>query len=197
METWLNIKGYEGYYQVSDLGNVRSVNRRIMTLAKDSHVREYKSKLLRPKIRPDGYLTVNLVMSGNDVTRRIHRLVLEAFKPSTCEDKTDCNHINGVRSDNRLVNLEWLNRSDNLKHSYRTLGRVHAASGKFGGNSAKAISVACFDKYTGVLVKQYPSLTDAIVDGYCISKISSCINGKSNFHRNLTWKKMEKMNANN
>lgn len=197
METWVDIKGCEGYYQVSDLGRVRSVTRTVKTVAKDNHVREYKSRLLKPKVRPDGYLTVNLTMSEINITRRVHRLVLENFCPPTCDDKRDCNHINGVRSDNRLINLEWLTRSENITHSYRILGRVHAASGKFGGDSAKAIPVACFDKVTGALIKQYRSLSDATVDGYCISKISSCINGKRAYHGNLTWKRTEKMNANN
>jgi hypothetical protein len=96
MESWLPIVGYEGKYAVSDFGNVRNAKTgRIMKLSPNK----------------DGYLHTILSNKGRK-TCSVHRLVLETFLPT---DGKEVNHKNHIKTDNRLENLEWCSRSENLR----------------------------------------------------------------------------------
>jgi len=102
MESWLPIVGYEGKYAVSDFGNVRNAK---------------TGRILKPS-NSDGYLRVNL--SNNGVkTFLVHRLVIETFFPI---DDKEVNHKNHITTDNRLENLEWCSRSENLRFRQKREG---------------------------------------------------------------------------
>lgn len=107
-EIWKDICGYEGKYQVSNLGRVKSLY--------DGHG-NYRELIMKGRNEGHGYLKVDLSKDGKCKGIRIHRLVAMAFIPNP-ENKKDVNHINGIKSDNRAVNLEWATRSENLKHAY-------------------------------------------------------------------------------
>jgi hypothetical protein len=114
---WKPIKGYEGRYSISDTGVVWSEERLV----------DYGDKFVtcgnREKIsRIDrkGYVSVCLSTNGKNKCIRVHRLVAEAFI-SNPEGLKEVNHINGDKTDNRIENLEWSNRSRNITHSYRVL----------------------------------------------------------------------------
>jgi len=108
-EQWRDIGGYEGVYQVSDHGRVRRTGR-----GRGAKV----GRILRPSLSR-GYPHVQLYMHQQQDTRRIHRLVAEAFLPNPrgCED---VNHKNGDKADNSVDNLEWCTRSENHRHAFRT-----------------------------------------------------------------------------
>ena len=126
MEIWKEIEGYEGVYQVSNHGNVRSLNYR----------KTKKVKNLKPQKDKKEYFTVGLCREGRMKWGKIHRLVASAFLPNP-DKKPQVNHINGNKSDNRVENLEWATESENQLHAYktglkagsqewgRTLGKVH------------------------------------------------------------------------
>lgn len=118
-EIWKDIKGYEGLYQVSSLGNVRSLDR-----YKKNRKGRYlqKGRILNKNYDKDGYLIVGLYKNGKGKTKKIHRLVAEAFIPNP-EDKPTINHKNGIRSNNCVENLEWATMSENQLHAYRVLNR--------------------------------------------------------------------------
>lgn len=124
-ETWLPIAGFEGHYEVSDLGNVRSLDRVVLVGLPNGTI--YEKRLVGCAISPNNctnkYLKVSL--SGKQIL--VHRLVAIAFLPNE-EGKRDVNHKNGVITDNRLVNLEWATRSENQKHAFRELGRCCATA---------------------------------------------------------------------
>jgi len=105
---WAPIKGYEDSYEISSLGQVRSLN----------FAQTGKTGLLSPGRGSWGYYTVSL----KHRSRAIHRLVAEHFI-SNPSNLPQVNHKNGVRSDNRLENLEWVTASQNVKHSYDYLDR--------------------------------------------------------------------------
>lgn len=110
MEKWKDITGYEGLYQVSDQGQVRSLDRRVKSKGSGSYLR--KGQLIKPKIRRDGYPSVGLRRDGGREFLLVHRLVLEAFvgvRPEGMEAR----HLNDVKGDPRLENLVWGTRSEN------------------------------------------------------------------------------------
>lgn len=120
MENWKEIKGFEGYYEVSDLGRIRSVDRTITY--KNGQVHFYKSKLINQQLNPDNeYLIVKLNMKNKQITKNVHRLVLETFILNP-DKKPLCNHKNGIKQDNRVSNLEWCTQSENMQHAVEKLG---------------------------------------------------------------------------
>lgn len=113
MEIWKDINGYEGLYQVSSLGRVRSLDR----LDRAGVFR--KGKIIKSFTIPSGYNYVSLHKDGKKKNKSIHRLVALAFLERT-SDNLDVNHKNGDKDDNRASNLEWCTHSDNMKHAVCT-----------------------------------------------------------------------------
>lgn len=107
-EVWRDVVGYEGFYQVSDLGRVRSVDRIIVEKATGIK-RKLKGRLLTPAIRSNGYAVVNL---GRNNHRRVHHIVMDAFV-GTRKEGFEVDHINRNRADNRLENLRYITVSEN------------------------------------------------------------------------------------
>lgn len=119
-EIWKDIPGYEGYFQVSSLGNFRSLDR--IVKYKTSGTRKYPGKRLLVENMEDGYQRIVLMRDANRVRYMCHRLVALAFVPNP-DNKPFVNHINGIRNDNRPENLEWCTQSENELHSTRILGK--------------------------------------------------------------------------
>lgn len=111
-EQWRPVPGYEGYYEVSDQGRVRSLDRLIVYVNGDRHYT--KGKLKSVSDNGNGYLSVSLSRNNSDVRRYVHRLVLEAFVGPAPEGMEAC-HGNAKRHDNRLSNLRWDTRVENCK----------------------------------------------------------------------------------
>ena len=105
-ETWKAVKGYEGLYEVSTFGRVRSLGK---IFYKDNHgticKTIYQPQIIAQRYHTAGYLIVQLNNHKNQKTMRVHRLVAEAFIPNP-ENKPFINHKNGIKDDNRLENLE-------------------------------------------------------------------------------------------
>lgn len=114
MEVWKDVLGYEGYYEVSDLGRVRSVERRIVRNDGISQVR--KSKVLSQFKNKDGYMSVHLCSCGNDERIAVHRLVAIAFVDGY-EDGMEVNHKDCRRDNNVAANLEWVSHGKNVAYA--------------------------------------------------------------------------------
>lgn len=103
IELWKSIEGWENRYEVSNLGNVRNSKTKTLKIANSSN---------------SGYLRLNFYNGSNIKRFSVHRLVAEAFIPNS-ENKLDVNHKDGNKQNNHVDNLEWVTRSENLKHAYK------------------------------------------------------------------------------
>lgn len=103
-EIWVYITGFNNYL-VSNLGRVKSI-------------KDNKEKILKPRYSKRKYERVNLYIKSKPHTFYVHTLVAKNFIPNEDKSKTTVNHINGIKTDNRVDNLEWLSNLENLKHAF-------------------------------------------------------------------------------
>lgn len=171
-EIWRDIKGYEGLYQVSNLGNVKS-----LCYNKTKNL----SKLLKPrknKVSGDAYFIVSLCKNGIHKNFYIHRLVAEAFIENV-NDLPQVNHIDEDKSNNKVSNLEWCTIAYNL--NYGTCRK----------RAARKTGMSVF-QYTkdGNFVKEYYSIHEATRQTG-ITNVGDCIRGKSKTAGGFVWKLKE------
>lgn len=128
-EQWVPIKGYEGYYEISNMGRVKALARKVK--AKSSSYIILPEEIRLNRLNNQGYVRLNF--SKNRVVEHlnVHRLVAYAFIP-LIPDKPFINHKNGIRHDNRVDNLEWCTTAENVLHGFRSNGRIHPHKNKFG-----------------------------------------------------------------
>lgn len=175
MEIWKNIKGYEGFYQISDMGCVKSLERTV--IKKDGRKQTVKERILKPAMTKDGYLMTYLCSSQKRKWFRVHRLVCEAFHENP-DGKTQVNHINENKTDNRACNLEWCTVKENNNHGTRNARIAETLSKPIG-------------QYTidGEFVKVWSSVMEAQRQaGFDCGHISSVANGKRKTHKGFVWK---------
>lgn len=119
IEEWRDVKGWEGLYQVSSMGRVRSIDR--MVAHRDGKKQFYKGAPKKLRLHKTGYILVFLHRGGKkgeNKMYRVHRLVAEAFVPNP-EGKKVVNHKNFNRTDNRAINLEWCTTKENIIHRFK------------------------------------------------------------------------------
>lgn len=121
-EVWKDIVGYEGLYQVSNLGRVKSLERLSKNL---SHIKE---KIMTPQFKR-GYYHILF----NKKCYRVHRLVAQAFIPNP-NSLPEVNHINGIKTDNRVDNLEWVSHDTNMKHASQIINHMGSAINQYNLN---------------------------------------------------------------
>lgn len=112
-EEWRDIKGFEGLYQVSNLGRVKSLDRI------DNNNRIRRGRILKPSMKKSGYVHIILHKKGNPYYLLLHRIVAEAFIPNP-NNLPQVNHINEDKSINSSDNLEWITSKDNINFGNRT-----------------------------------------------------------------------------
>lgn len=187
-EIWKDIVGYEGYYILSNRGEVVGLERTIV--GKDGVVKIYKRKKQKTFISTTGYVIVILCKNGVAKKKSIHRLLATAFIPNP-HNKPEINHKNSIRSDNRLENLEWVTRSENVQHGY-SFGFMKQKRKPFIEKETKINKIkrsVVQLSLDGVYVNEYESISSASKSNNLHSAgISNCCRNKSAFCGKYLWK---------
>ena len=161
------------------------------TVKRGDGVMRIKACIPVKKYDPGKYHIVACRIDGRMRLLRVHRLVLLAFDWRDGCEKLDVNHKNGIRTDNRLENLEWCTRSENHLHAYRVLGRKPAMLGRISHNRGKSVpsqwKPVIARNENGDKVHEFPSLSHAEKAGFGRSGISHCISGRQKSHKGLVW----------
>ena len=163
MEIWKEVKGYEGLYQVSNLGRIKR------------HFKNGKENILNGKIDKDGYIEVILSKNQNKKYCRLHRLVACAFI-SNPDDKAEVNHKDRNKRNNDVCNLEWVTPSENVRHTFLT------------GRKIRTRAVVQYNKNME-LVAEFDSLKEASKKiKLKQNNISTCCNGKQKTVGGYIWR---------
>jgi hypothetical protein len=149
VEIWKDIKGFESKYQVSNLGNVRSLDRD--TDRKDGRIMKLKGTLLKYRYQHSGYASICMGRKNY----LVHRLVAKAFLENQYDYKVDVNHIDCDKSNNKVENLEWVSKSENIQHAINS-NRFKRVYGKEHWQSKKVIQKS----KDGQFVKIWESFSD-------------------------------------
>ena len=162
-EVWKDIKSFEGRYQISNFGNVRTLNWK----------KTGKIRLMSPAHTLNGYKMMVFRVSGAGSKQKhplVHRLVAEAFIPNP-ENKPYVNHIDGNKANNRVDNLEWVTRSENEKHKIYALGHPS-------GSMIPPKPIRCVETK-----KIYPSISEAARQTGCAQTTISSVVLKKKWHK--------------
>lgn len=163
-EIWQDIEGYEGLYQVSNMGRVKSL-------------KWNKERILKPYATRNGYLLVHLRAGENEKRLLVHRLVAAAFVPNP-RNKPQINHVNEIKADNRACNLEWMTAKENINH-----GSHNERSAK---KRSKPVGQFTLD---GELLKTWTSTMEAYRQGgFSYGNIGAVARGERKTAYGFVWK---------
>ena len=175
-EVWKDVEGYEGFYQISNLGRVKSLKQKSFSREKIMKI------IVNPKF---GYAQLNFRVDNKIKCFKIHRLVAIAFIPNP-ENKPDVNHIDGNKLNNCVTNLEWCSKSENMIHAFKNGLCVFTEEKKalmlVGLRKKICKKVLQYDKL-GNLIKEHDSVEEAAMHvGGNQSNVSNCCNKKSGYN---------------
>lgn len=167
IEEWKDIENYEGLYQISSLGRVKSLR---------FHGSNSHTSILKPKKNWKGYLYVNLCKGGTKKQYSVHRLVACAFIPNP-QNLATVNHKNEIKTDNRVENIEWLSCKDNINHGTGVSRRAKT--------QAKS-----YDQFTpdGVFVRRFTGSSELREHGFNQSGVWQCCHNRLATYRGYIWK---------
>ena len=157
-EIWKDIEGYEGIYQVSNLGRVRSLDRNVPNYNAAGYVgtKILRGKILKPhKMANNGYMEVHLKRNGQGNHGRIHRLVAEAFIPNP-GNLPEINHKDEDKTNNRADNLEWCDGQYNSNYGTRLIRISETMKGNY--YNMRSVQQLSED---GKVIRTYPSVKEA------------------------------------
>ena len=141
-EIWKPIVGYEGYYEVSNFGNVKSLTRKVS--GKLGSIRNTKERILAKRFNHDGYSQVYLGKNSIFKGKMVHRLMAEVFIKNPL-NKKEVNHKDGIKDNNNINNLEWCTPSENIIHSFKVLKRKAGKQGKLGKDNSSSKPIIQMD----------------------------------------------------
>jgi len=173
-EVWNDIEGYEGFYQVSNFGNVKSLRR----IVKQGWGYRIIPERILNKTTNKGYQYVGLYLNGSNKTYLVHRLVANSFIENK-KNKSQVNHINCDKTDNKITNLEWCTPKENMKHAKENnLIKKVSRKGYLNNRSKKVVDL-CSGKI-------YDTVASAALEiGYSQPYLNRMLNGQRKNKTNL------------
>lgn len=168
-EIWKPVKGYEGFYEVSNLGRVKSLDRIVPSKSKTGTpcTRKVKGRIMKNGKDGHGYPHISLRKDRATKNAAVHRLAAEAFLPKV-EGKEYVNHINSDYTNNCVENLEWCTSNENNIHAWKQGNRV--------ATNAKPIAMFSLN---GEHIKDFQSVAEASRNtGICETGIRNCCKNK-------------------
>jgi hypothetical protein len=174
-EEWRPVKNYEGLYEVSNFGRVRSLDHWLKNWRGD-YIK--KGKILRQGKQTNGYLQVFLCKDGRCKSISVHRLVYKAFNGNIPEGM-EVNHINEIKTDNSVWNLNLMTRKENVNWGTAIKRRAE--------NNSQTILQLTYPE--GKFIKEWSSAAEAGRNGFNQNLISLCCNGKQKSHKGFLWRK--------
>lgn len=188
------IKGWEGLYEIDKLGNVFSLPKTITYV--DGRTFTYKYRSRKSVLSGPGYFMILLSNGGVQKYVYVHRLLALTFLGDPVGNRNHVNHKNGIKTDNRLENLEWVTRSENMQHRYDVLKNKPAALGKLGALNcgSKAIIGTSMDGQGTTI--EFAALQEAARSGFSAGNICMCISGQRKYHKGFTWRFAAKSQSN-
>lgn len=198
MEIWKQINDYEGIYEISNYGNVKSLKRKVKN---KNGYRIIEEKILKPILNNKGYYVFGLRKNGELNMVLLHRLVAEHFIPN--ENNFPCiNHIDGNKTNNNINNLEWCSYQHNIKEAFRLgLNKYNYKNnfkhnywvGKFGSNHNCSKKITQYDK-AGNKIKDWDNITIASKETKInLCSISNNCRGKQKSAGGFIWKFKEEI----
>lgn len=179
-EVWKDIEGYEGLYQVSNMGRVKSVAR---YAPNNGGVFFKEEKILKQVKNKKGYCTVSLSKRSKKQSVTVHRLVAKAFVSNPNSSLT-VNHINEIKTDNRAENLEWMSISENVKYG----NGIKRSSISRTNNPKRCKPVIQYSK-DGNFIKEYMSIKIASdITNIESTNITACCHDRRKFAGGYIWK---------
>lgn len=147
VEEWRGVVGYEEFYQVSSFGRIKRLQRKLLGNGRNQPYRLFKEKVLKQTFVTKGYLSFNIKISPVSRIVKIHRVVLESFKGTSY---LGIDHINGIKTDNRLLNLEYVTNRENTVRYHKSKKLKYPTGVRPDGNGFSAlIKINGKKKYLG------------------------------------------------
>lgn len=186
-EEWRPVVGYDGSYEVSSMGNIRSLDR---LNGRGSWI---KGRLMKPAMNQKGYMRVGLSFKGKQTYYSVHRLVAQAFVTNP-DDKPQVNHINENKTDNRVSNLEWVTNRENAVHGtkiQRTTANIDYAK-KVANTDYALIARKLAKAVTATHLRSgevlgFPSMQEAQRNGFHAGAVSRCCKGELAHYKGYVW----------
>ena len=176
-EIWKDIPTYEGIYQASNLGKIKSLER--IAIKKYRGNRVVKERIMLGTINEDGYLKVHFKNNNRNNSYFIHRLIAQTFIDNPY-NKEQINHKDGNKLNNKVDNLEWVTNLENQQHAWRNRLKYYK-----GQNDIKVLQFNMDNKF----IKEYKSITDAHKQcGISLGNICNCCKGKRSSAGGYKWR---------
>ncbi len=173
VEEWRDIPNYEGIYKISNFGRVKKLRK----------LKYISPIILKARFTPTGYQILNIYKNGIVENFRLHRILAEIFIPNPL-NKPQLNHINGIKHDNRIINLEWCTISENVQHSY-DMGLNKRRFSSENKRSRRVIQMSL----SGENIREWNSIRDAAIGiKFYASGIGVACRGKAKTANGFKWK---------
>lgn len=185
-EIWKPVIGYEGLYEVSSMGRIRSLDRITSYINRTQEGKEYttththKGKLMKQHNNHFGYKVIALCINGKYRTCMVHRLVAQVFIPNP-NNLPQVNHKDENKQNNCIDNLEWCTQQYNINYGSGNIRRIDTRNQNKSYHYQREVGQYTLD---GDLIKKYPSASDT---GYCRESIRDCCNGKQKTAYGYKW----------